>query len=1071
MTTRTKSVTTEYLGKLLDRHNEGASESDIRIAFRDFLVQTDIALDESEISTETRPAADSRNKVDLYIRNTYVEFKRNIITGGVIDPGHIEQLDNYILENAVAGNGIQNGILTDGKNSLKRSVGDHLLPIVVESGHTVFTRAEQGDRLYEYLYDIIDTPTENITPSDEMLTKYLGLNSDVFKTATALLTKAHDQHRDHPTVAVKRNLWKELLQVALGQEAVDDSDANDWLYIRHTYLTSLIAVIVQAYFGIEVEHHARNSPRELLVGAFLRQQTGITGITESDLFNWPAEVGQTEYLRTIARQVNKFDWQTNPSDLAATLYQNTIQPEERERMGEYYTPRWLARAITEELITDPANTRVLDPACGSGTFIESAVQHYIANTKDMPPGERLSKLHESVTGIDLHPVAVQLAKATWLMASQPVIKAAREAGEGGEEIVAPIHLGDSLQLRYDNSQLIGQSFIELKTSEVLNEADGEIVFHVPLNLARQVERFDSLMLALADAIDRGDDTDRVLDDHEITESEEREPLKGTIANMKRLHAAGRNHVWAYYLRNMSRPAVISAQKVDAIIGNPPWLTYSRSAGIIRSELEGLSKNQYQIWAGGRNAANQDIATLFFCRAMELYLSPGGRIGMVLPHSALRSGQHLKWRGGYYEAKRPPRSRQGKRAISSDFSLKYPWDLSVLEPHDFFPIASSVVFASYVGGWGDAEAHKKSAKPLAPSMVEVWKGTTGSPEIERVTTTLIHDDNTFRSPYEKQASRGADIFDRRLYFVTTYPNDSPFLALPNTRKTYPSIGSQDKKKYSVGDLRESVVSEDNIFDVYLGETVAPYVALSPRTAVLPVNKDDMTIPLDHSECQIDGFGQHKGPLRCNLDEQALNDGMRSRWEIMARLWDANKGKDDARTLFQNLNWLNKLTSQLDYLRSTGPRFTRIAYTTSGRPTAAVITDDKSILDTTLYQVRCDSTNEAHYLLAVINSLALENTVDPFRPKGNYGSRHVHKHLWKLPIPKYNPGDVLHTKLSKLGRSAAKSAKKRIDSLQQEIGEDSLTVSKARSELRSNWQRGNRTCLTIEGLVEELLQSNG
>ena len=453
MTAMDESVTIEYLGKLLERHNNGDSESDIRMAFRDFLLQTDVASDESEISTETRPAPDSRLKVDLYIRNTYVEFKRDLITAGAIDPEYIGQLDGYILENALAGNGIQNGILTDGKNYLKRSVGDDKRALVLENLHEVFDSEQQGDRLYEYLYDIIDTQAENITPSDEMLTKYLGLDSDVFNTATALLVSAHDKHRENPTVAVKRNLWRELLRVALGEEAVDDSEVSDWLYVRHTYLTSLIAVIVQAHFGLPVERHARNSPSDLLNGVYLRQRTGIKGITESDLFNWPLEVGQTEYVRTIARQVARFDWQKNPGELAATLYQNTILPEERQKMGEYYTPRWLAKAMTEELITDPVNTRVLDPSCGSGTFIESAIQHFIANTEDMSPRERLKRLHENVAGIDLHPVAVQLAKATWVMASYPVIRAAREAGEGGEEIVAPIHLGDSLQLRYDHSLL------------------------------------------------------------------------------------------------------------------------------------------------------------------------------------------------------------------------------------------------------------------------------------------------------------------------------------------------------------------------------------------------------------------------------------------------------------------------------------------------------------------------------------------------------------------------------------------------------------------------------------------
>ncbi len=1068
MTTRTKSVTTKYLGKLLDQHNEGASESDIRIAFRDFLIQSDIALDESEIRTETRPAADSRNKVDLYIRNTYVEFKRNIITGGVIDPGHIEQLDNYILENAQAGNGIQNGILTDGKNYLKRSVGDHLLPIVVESGHTVFSSAKQGDRLHEYLSDIIDTQAQNITPSDENLTKYFGLTSGVFKTATALLTSAHRNNRDLPTVAVKRNLWKELLQVALGEESVDNSDKNDWLYLRHTYLTSLISVIVQAHFGIEVDHHAKNSPRELLDGVFLRRSTGIKGITESDLFNWPLEIGQTQYLRTIARQVSRFDWQKNPGELAATLYQNTILPEEREQMGEYYTPRWLAKAITEELITDPVRTRVLDPACGSGTFIASAIQHFIANSEGMPPRERLAALHENVTGIDLHPVAVQLAKATWVINSQPVILDAREADEGGEEIVAPIHLGDSLQLRYDKSKLIGQNYIELHTGELLDGENGEVVFQVPLRLAQEVERFDSLMLSIADAIENQHDAAHVLDTYNISAKEDRAPLETTIANMKMLHEAGRDHVWAYYLRNMSRPAVISAQRVDAIIGNPPWLTYSQSAGIIRSELENLSKDQYQIWAGGKNSPHQDIATLFFCRVMDLYLKSHGKIGMVLPHSALRSGQHLKWRSGYYEAK--GLSRGNKRAISSDFSFNNPWDLSELEPKAFFPIPSCVVFASFTGGWGDVAAHAKFAKPLAPGKVEIWRGTTGSPHVARVISTLHHDDGSFHSPYAERARQGPTIVDRRLFFVTAYPNED-WMARPNTLKTYPAIGSRDKKNYSVDDLNGFVVSQDNVFDVYLGESMAPYVTLPPRTAVLPISKGSMTVPLDHGECKLDETGQHVGRMRCALNVQALDVNMRDRWKIMEVLWDENKGKNDRKTLFQNLNWLNKLTSQLDYLRSAGRHTTRIAYTQSGRPTAAIITDSSAILDKKLYQVHCDTLSEARYLLAIINSVTLANAVAPFRPKGLYGVRDLEKHLWKLPIPQYDPCNELHVEISSMGEAAEKSGAVRIDAYQNEIGDDALTMAKARSELRNNWQKFSPDCRAIEGLVEELLQSNG
>ena len=573
---------------------------------------------------------------------------------------------------------------------------------------------------------------------------------------------------------------------------MDDSPEYDWLYVRHTYLTSLVGVIVQAHFETDVARYAESEPAALLNGEILRQHTGLKGIIESDLFAWPLETQQHSYLVNIARQVAKFNWTGNYDDLAASLYQSAISADERKRMGEYYTPRWLAQAITEELISDPLNTRVLDPACGSGTFLAAAVQHLINRAGNLPPGQLLAKLQENVAGIDLHPVAVQLAKATWVIASRDVIMAARRAGHTGEAVTAPVHLGDSMQLRYNNSELDAQGYITLDTGERLPGRSDHARFQIPLSLARRTEDFERLMLAISDAIQRGDDAGRILDDFGVKNGAERKPMEDVIANMRALHDDNRNHVWAYYLRNMTRPRVIAESKVDAIIGNPPWLTYNRSADIIREELRSLSENRYQIWAGGNNSANQDVATLFYCRMAELYLKPQGRIGMVLPHSVLRSGQHLKFRNACYEAKRPARSRAARQALSLDFSLKPPWDLSELEPNGFFPITSCVVFAQLNGGWGDLKMHQQAAKPLAPGTVEVWLGPTGSDHVRRHRAGLIHDDGTFRSPYEGFASRGADVFDRRIYFVTAYPNENRFGPARHFRNLSPGGGAGQKE---------------------------------------------------------------------------------------------------------------------------------------------------------------------------------------------------------------------------------------------------------------------------------------
>lgn len=51
------------------------------------------------------------------------------------------------------------------------------------------------------------------------------------------------------------------------------------------------------------------------------------------------------------------------------LYESVIDAGVRHQLGEYYTPDWLAHQVVEATVTSPLTDRVLDPACGSGTFI------------------------------------------------------------------------------------------------------------------------------------------------------------------------------------------------------------------------------------------------------------------------------------------------------------------------------------------------------------------------------------------------------------------------------------------------------------------------------------------------------------------------------------------------------------------------------------------------------------------------------------------------------------------------------------------------------------------------------
>lgn len=120
--------------------------------------------------------------------------------------------------------------------------------------------------------------------------------------------------------------------------------------------------------------------------------------------------------------VLQFDFsQVNNVDLLGGLYQNYFDEETRKALGEFYTP-----AGVVELILDRAeynagsgigNDRLIDPACGSGTFLSDAIERYLEDVRQSSNGDpdwqtALEKLclEPRIVGLDIHPFAVLMAQ-------------------------------------------------------------------------------------------------------------------------------------------------------------------------------------------------------------------------------------------------------------------------------------------------------------------------------------------------------------------------------------------------------------------------------------------------------------------------------------------------------------------------------------------------------------------------------------------------------------------------------------------------------------------------------------
>ncbi len=1018
--------------QILDRHDTGQPEANITSAIRDFLTQTDLAQSD-EIREENPPSDTSRRAVDLTALDTFIEVKRRIGTVGGLNPNpeYVAQLDDYLALSQQQGR-MRMGILTDGKHWLLRWPGAG--PVNAAPPYAFILQSPDGwTPLYEWLRDHALESQENLSSDRENIAAHFSPVSPNYRRDIAALSDLYRQSRDYETVRVKRQLWQDLLQTALGEVVTAREDLDD-LFIRHTYLGAVIGMVVQASFGIDIRQLAAVEPEDLLNGRRFRSDTGLQGIVESDFFTWPAEVGGRPILQTLARRVAKFNWLSAPPDIGAILYETVIPPNERRQLGEYYTPAWLARVMVNELVSNPLNQRVLDPACGSGAFIVQAVTHFIqaAQQTSWEPKEVLTRLRDAVTGIDVHPAAVHLARAAWALAARPAINAAAAAGFDAS-LSVPVYLGDALQLRFRTGDMFAENEVTIQTQD---EANTELVF--PVSLVERAENFDSLMAQVAESIEKGEDPALALDDHHITDPGERQTLQATFAAMQQLHRQGRDHIWAYYTQNMVRPVALSRARVDVLIGNPPWINYNQTVDVLRGALRYLSSNTYGIWAGGRYATQQDMAGLFFTRCVDLYLKEFGVIGFVMPHSALQTGQYSKWRSGRWGA------GNSVNAVFADFTYKTAWDLEGLEPNTFFPVPASVIFA---------QRRTPNARPLTAN-VERWSGQTDSDNVLREYSAITDTSVAGQSPYSGLSRNGATIFPRCLFFVNETENPA-IIRAGQTVTVTPRRGSLDKAPWKDLDLTaitNQTVERTHLFDVHLGETVAPYVTLEPLRALLPLKQGDADLPADE-----DGPG--------GIDLGGLERRMRDRWQTVSNLWDSNKKASEKKNLLEQLDYIHKFTSQLDWQQDSGNRPYRIIYNKSGEPTAALLNDDAALVENVLYWITCKDLDEANYLLAIINSDALYQAAQPLMSKGQFGARDLQKHLWKLPIPEYDFRQKLHVAIAKAGERAAAGAAEKLARVRQERG-DKFTVTIARRELRA-WLRSSPEGAEVEAAVKALL----
>ena len=115
------------------------------------------------------------------------------------------------------------------------------------------------------------------------------------------------------------------------------------------------------------------------------QKIDYAPIYQPDLMNdIPFTERAKERFRTLIDSLNEYDFSRMESDFLGRVYEKLIPPVERKRLGQFYTPPDIVDLIVKLTIKEK-EAKVLDPACGSGSFLVRAY-HRLRELNGIPRG-------------------------------------------------------------------------------------------------------------------------------------------------------------------------------------------------------------------------------------------------------------------------------------------------------------------------------------------------------------------------------------------------------------------------------------------------------------------------------------------------------------------------------------------------------------------------------------------------------------------------------------------------------------------------------------------------------------
>ena len=1028
----------EYVEQLNDLRQRGASEASITNGFLTFLRKAFPRVEVSEpfLLEEHVPALQVRGGfVDVLYGDLIFEFKRKLDDAD--RQQGLSELTRYLLNQRNPEQFF--GILTDGETVEVYVLRDGNLEKVDQIKLDIDKAEECHLWLDCYLFH-----EKHLVPTTNDITNRFGERSPAFAQSYKVLKKVWESAKNDPSTQTKFAEWQSLLAIVYGSPVGDED-----LFLRHTYLALLARVL--AFVALKRKAPDSTEVKGLPSGETF-ERMGLDNFVSDDFFAWVKGNPDAEaMLRSLATLLTtSYDLSHVNEDLLKELYQELVDPETRHDLGEFYTPDWLAELTLRKagFLSSDSDASVLDPACGSGTFLFTAVR--LVREKGLKGADLVNFVSSRLAGIDVHPLAVTIARTNLVLALGEDLRAYKE------RLSVPVYMADALNLPDIGSvEVPGESSILVVPVNIkdLAKVSGKSSKDIPDGFRIPIEGGEDAQKRLNDAVDAMFDFASIsLSDADAKQGfsaclkemgiqDTSDWLNNLTLTLWLFKPPATDTVWRFLLKNAYQPALLSLRKFSFVVGNPPWLSYryvkrhdyqERLRRLVLEKHKLLSSKETHLFT------QMELATLFFAFCAEHYLAPDGTLAFVMPRSVLTGAkQHAEFRSHF--------------VATAELLI----DCEEVTPLFNVPACSII--------WRKKEKQtSQSTVPVVRLKADLQIKNMSWEEAEKVLTerkgSFCVPTPRARSKYYERAKQGASIVPRCLWFVRPYTGALILASDHGYYQTDNRIEKQAKAPWR-GIRLGGKVEADFLYATLLSDDLLPFGWRALSLLVLPLHRGRL---IDAREAVQIGRPHLAAWLRTAEEKWA----------------DCGKVSERVPSPYHRLDYDGNLTKQ------ALAGVYKLLYNTSGTYLCACVvnTDDSQartvyglntqgfVADTKTYWLDTTNPDEAHFLCACLNARSVDEFIKPFQTKGAFGAqrgkgqRHIHRRPFEvLPIPLFDPSDTIHLRLSELSKDCHKKVAKFLETANKK------TLAQPIGRLRQEVRELLKSELSeIDELVAQLLQ---